>query len=80
MCRAVIQVKQRRFASAPPAERVQVVKVLSIWETDWEDVERVRGIVEPQYQDGVTGNSVAISKKKPVNCEVTMLFDGVPYD
>ena len=30
------------------------MKVLSVWETDWEDVERVRGIVEPEYQAGMS--------------------------
>ena len=63
LCRTIVQVKQKQVAASSPRKQAADVKVLSIWETDWEDVERVRGIVDPQYQTpglpvGVLGQAV----------------------
>lgn len=48
--RAIIQLKHRDGTTSSAPRHVADASVLSIWETDWEDVEHVRGIVEPQYQ------------------------------
>lgn len=51
ICRAIIQIKRKQQPASFPGIQAVEVTVLSMWETDWKDVERVRGIVEPQYQE-----------------------------
>ena len=48
--RAIIRLKHTDGTTSSAPRHTADAHVLSIWETDWEDVERVRGIVEPQYQ------------------------------
>jgi hypothetical protein len=59
LCRAIAELKPSPVLPSSRTRQTLEVDVLSIWETDWEDVERVRGIVDPEHQAQGLGSSMS---------------------